>query len=88
MAIYSKLSIEILKWQNLKNHENFKSVLATWNFSHWVIFIIDFEYELRIDKNYEILPMSVIPATFCTFAKTYPITLKLPKYKTRHIKQK
>ena len=54
-------------------------------FFHRVIFIVDFEYELRIDKNYEILPMSAIPATFCTFAKTYPITFKLPKFETRHI---
>ena len=47
------------------------------NFFCWVLFIMDFEYELRIDKNYEILPISAIPATFGTFAKTYPITLKL-----------
>ena len=77
MAIYSKLSIEILKWQNSKNHENFKSVLATWNFSHWVIFIIDFEYELRIDKNYEILPMSVIPATFRENVSDHSQTTKI-----------
>ena len=31
-----------------------------------VIFIVDFEYDLRIDKKYAIKPVSAISAIFCT----------------------
>ena len=41
------------------------------------IFIVDFEYELRIDKNFSIQPVSAHSSNFGTFAGTYPITLKL-----------
>ena len=45
-------------------------------FFHRVIFIVDFESELKIDKKFVIYPVSAISAIFCTFARTYPITLK------------
>ena len=46
-------------------------------FFHRVIFIVDFEYDFRSDKIYEIQLVSAISAIFGTFARTHPITLKL-----------
>ena len=50
-----------------ERHENIYSV----------IFIVDFEYALTIDKNFAIYPVSANSSIFCTFARTHPITLKL-----------
>ena len=38
---------------------------------------MDFIFELRIHKNFAILPVSAISGISGTFARTYPITLKL-----------
>ena len=57
---------KILKWS--ERHEIF---------FHGVIFIVDFESELRIDKNFSIKPVSANSSIFGTFARTHPITLKL-----------
>ena len=66
---------------NLKLCKNIEDINFTKNFKfeifYRVIFIVDFEYELRIDKNYEILPVSANSSIFGTFARTHPITLKL-----------
>ena len=42
-----------------------------------VIFIVDFEYDLRIDKKFSIKPVGANLSIFRTFARTYLITLKL-----------
>ena len=46
------------------------------NFFSWGNFV-DFEYELRIDKSYEIKPVRAISAIFGALSRTYPINLKL-----------
>ena len=46
-------------------------------FFHRVIFIVGLEYELEIDENYAIKPVSALPVIFGTFARNYPITFKL-----------
>ena len=63
-----------LKWLRDKNS---KSSERHENFFPGVFFVVDFESELRIDKNFSIQPVSAISAIFRTFARTYPISLKL-----------
>ena len=44
------------------------------NFFRREIFIVDFEYELRIKQNFEIKPVGANLSIFRTFASYYPIT--------------
>ena len=42
-----------------------------------VIFVVDFEDGLEIDKNFAVWPVSARSSIFGTFVRTHPINLKL-----------
>ena len=47
------------------------------NFFSCCYFVVDFENDLRSDKNFAVQPVSAILSIFGSFASTHPMTLKL-----------
>ena len=84
-TIWQKLPFGISKIGKMSKITEISKVSQRHEVFHIVIFTVDFGYNLRIDKNYAILPVSAILATF---SRTYSINLKLPKFKGRHFEQK
>ena len=75
MAIYSKLSFEISKIGKISKITIISKLSERdENFFRREIFIVDFEYELRIKQNFEIKPVGANLSIFRTFASYYPIT--------------